>query len=54
MSGVARASHNELLSGLMAALSRAIYAATEDEKFVDAEVRHVTDPRAHHHHRRDS
>ena len=40
--GVARASHNELLSGLMAALSRAIYAATEDEKFVDAEVRHAT------------
>ena len=40
--GVARASHNELLSGLMAALSRAIYAATEDENFVDEEVRHVT------------
>jgi len=40
--GVARASHNELLSGLMSALSRAIYAATEDEKFVDAEVRHAT------------
>ncbi|HEX3680384.1 MAG TPA: FCD domain-containing protein, partial [Galbitalea sp.] len=40
--GVARASHNELLSGLMAALSRAIYAATEDEKFVDVEVRHAT------------
>jgi DNA-binding FadR family transcriptional regulator len=39
---VARASHNELLSGLMAALSRAIYAATEDEKFVDVEVRHAT------------
>jgi GntR family transcriptional repressor for pyruvate dehydrogenase complex len=39
---VARASHNELLSGLMAALSRAIYAATEGEKFVDVEVRHTT------------
>jgi GntR family transcriptional repressor for pyruvate dehydrogenase complex len=39
---VARASHNELLSGLMAALSRAIYAATEDDKFVDIEVRHTT------------
>jgi GntR family transcriptional repressor for pyruvate dehydrogenase complex len=39
---VARASHNELLSGLMTTLSRAIYAATEDEKFVDVEVRHTT------------
>lgn len=35
---VARASHNEILSGLMTALSRAIYAATDDEAFVDAEV----------------
>lgn len=43
---VARASHNELLSGLMVALSRAIYAATEDETFVDAEVR-ATAVRAH-------
>jgi GntR family transcriptional repressor for pyruvate dehydrogenase complex len=43
---VARASHNELLSGLMAALARAIYAATEDEKFVDVDVRHTT-VRAH-------
>lgn len=43
---VARASHNELLSGLMTTLSRAIYAATEDEKFVDAEVRQTT-VRAH-------
>jgi GntR family transcriptional repressor for pyruvate dehydrogenase complex len=38
---VARASHNELLSGLMTALSRAIYAATEDETFVDLTVRHT-------------
>jgi len=36
---VARASHNEILAGLMVALSRAIYAATDDEGFVDAEVR---------------
>ncbi|UFS58140.1 FadR/GntR family transcriptional regulator [Subtercola endophyticus] len=39
---VARASHNELLSGMMTALSRAIYTATEDENFVDTEVRHTT------------
>jgi GntR family transcriptional repressor for pyruvate dehydrogenase complex len=38
---VARASHNELLSGLMTALSRAIYASTEDEQFVDLTVRHT-------------
>ena len=38
---VARASHNEILSGLMVALSRAIYAATEDESFVDVEVRNT-------------
>lgn len=43
---VARASHNEILSGLMNALSRAIYAATEDESFVDVEVRR-TAVRAH-------
>jgi DNA-binding FadR family transcriptional regulator len=43
---VARASHNEILSGLMVALSRAIYAATEDESFVDVEVR-KTAVRAH-------
>jgi len=36
---VARASHNELLSGLMMALSRAIFAATLDEGFVSDEVR---------------
>jgi DNA-binding FadR family transcriptional regulator len=44
--GVATASHNELLTGLMTALSRAIYAATENEDFVDAEVRRTT-VRAH-------
>ncbi|MFD0306892.1 FadR/GntR family transcriptional regulator [Streptomyces sp. NPDC059517] len=43
---VATASHNELLTGFMAALSRAIYAATENERFVDAEVRRVA-VRAH-------
>jgi DNA-binding FadR family transcriptional regulator len=43
---VARASHNELLSGLMVALSRASYAATEDETFVDQDVR-ATAVRAH-------
>ncbi|WP_448256021.1 FadR/GntR family transcriptional regulator [Microbacterium aurum] len=38
---VARASHNELLAGLMVGLSRAIRAATDDEAFVDADVRSV-------------
>jgi len=40
--GVAVASHNELLTGFMIALSQAIYAGTEDAAFVDAEVRVVT------------
>jgi DNA-binding FadR family transcriptional regulator len=40
--GVAAAGHNELLAGLMTGLSRAIYAGTENERFVDAEVRAVT------------
>lgn len=44
--GVATASHNELLAGFMIALSRAIYAATENEGFVDTEVRRTT-ARAH-------
>jgi DNA-binding FadR family transcriptional regulator len=44
--GVATASHNELLTGMMTALSRAIYTATENEEFVDAEVRRTT-VRAH-------
>jgi DNA-binding FadR family transcriptional regulator len=37
--GVAVASHNELLAGVMTALSRAIYAATENEQFIDDDVR---------------
>jgi DNA-binding FadR family transcriptional regulator len=44
--GVATASHNELLAGLMTALSRAIYTSTENERFVDDKVRHET-VRAH-------
>ncbi|MDT7762551.1 MAG: GntR family transcriptional regulator, transcriptional repressor for pyruvate dehydrogenase complex [Mycobacterium sp.] len=40
--GVAVASHNELLIGFMIALSQAIYAGTEDEGFVDTDVRAVT------------
>lgn len=44
--GVATASHNELLTGMMTALSHAIYAATKNEDFVDAEVRRTT-VRAH-------
>ncbi|MFC8661323.1 FadR/GntR family transcriptional regulator [Streptomyces sp. NPDC057199] len=44
--GVATASHNELLTGMMTALSRAIYAATENEEFIDADVRRTT-ARAH-------
>lgn len=43
---VARASHNEILAGLMVALSRAIYAATENEAFLNDDVRH-TAARAH-------
>ena len=43
---VAAASHNELLTGFMAALSRAIYASTDNRGFVDAEVRR-TAIRAH-------
>jgi len=39
---VAAASHNELLTGFMAALSRAIYASTDNRGFVDAEVRRTT------------
>jgi GntR family transcriptional regulator, transcriptional repressor for pyruvate dehydrogenase complex len=40
--GVAVAGRNELLTGFMIALSRAIYAGTENAAFVDAEVRAVT------------
>jgi DNA-binding FadR family transcriptional regulator len=39
---VAAASHNELLTGFMSALSRAIYAATDNQGFVDAGVRRTT------------
>ena len=43
---VAAASHNELLTGFMSALSRAIYTATDNQGFVDAGVRRAT-VRAH-------
>lgn len=39
---VAVASHNELLTGFMLALSRAIYASTDNRAFVNAEVRSTT------------
>ncbi|MCU1643049.1 MAG: Galactonate operon transcriptional repressor [Nocardia sp.] len=39
---VASASHNELLTGLMMALSRAIYTATANEGFVTEDVRGTT------------
>jgi GntR family transcriptional regulator, transcriptional repressor for pyruvate dehydrogenase complex len=39
---VAAASHNELLTGFMSALSRAIYTATDNQRFVDADVRRAT------------
>jgi DNA-binding FadR family transcriptional regulator len=39
---VAEASHNELLTGFMLALSQAIYTATDNQSFVDAEVRRST------------
>jgi GntR family transcriptional regulator, transcriptional repressor for pyruvate dehydrogenase complex len=39
---VAVASHNELLTGFMLALSRAIYASTDNQGFVDATVRKTT------------
>jgi DNA-binding FadR family transcriptional regulator len=39
---VAEASHNELLTGFMLALSRVIYTATDNQAFVDAEVRRTT------------
>ena len=43
---VAVASHNELRTGFMGALSRAIYAATDNQGFIDASVR-ATTVRAH-------
>jgi GntR family transcriptional repressor for pyruvate dehydrogenase complex len=39
---VAVASHNELLTGFMLAISRAIHAATDNKTFVDDEVRRIT------------
>ncbi|MCW2816125.1 MAG: GntR family transcriptional regulator [Nocardioides sp.] len=39
---VAIASHNELLTGFMLALSRAIYASTDNQGFIDAAVRRTT------------
>jgi DNA-binding FadR family transcriptional regulator len=39
---VAVAGHNELLTGFMLALSRTIYTSTDNQGFVDAEVRHTT------------
>jgi len=43
---VATATHNELIAAFMTALSHAIYMSTENESFIDAEVRKVT-ARAH-------
>src|SRR6201993_3510390 len=40
--GVAVASHHELLTGFMIALSQAIYVGTENAAFVNTEVRAVT------------
>jgi len=39
---VAIASHNELLTGFMLALSRAIYSATDTKDFIDGDVRRTT------------
>lgn len=39
---VATASHNELLTGFMLALSRAIYTSTNNQGFIDTEVRRDT------------
>jgi DNA-binding FadR family transcriptional regulator len=43
---VATAGHNEILTGIMMALSRAIYTTTRNEGFVDDEVRSIA-VRAH-------
>jgi DNA-binding FadR family transcriptional regulator len=43
---VAAASHNEILTGMMLALSRAIYTLTNNEGFVDEKIRSITE-RAH-------
>ncbi|WP_202874286.1 FCD domain-containing protein [Kribbella kalugense] len=39
---IAAASHNELLTGIMLALSRSIYDATDNQGFVDDAVRETT------------
>ncbi|MBW0116555.1 FadR family transcriptional regulator [Pseudonocardia sp. KRD-169] len=39
--GVAAAGHNEILTGIMLALSRAIYTVTHNEGFVNGEVRAI-------------
>src|SRR6266699_1447680 len=39
---VAIASHNELLTGFMLALSRAIYSSTDTKGFIDSDVRRTT------------
>jgi len=39
---VAIASHNELLTGFMLALSRAIYSSTDTRGFIDTDVRRTT------------
>ncbi len=39
---VAIASHNELLTGFMLALSRAIYSSTDTRGFIDSDVRRTT------------
>jgi GntR family transcriptional repressor for pyruvate dehydrogenase complex len=39
---VAVASHNELLTGFMLAISRAIHAATDNKTFIDDDVRRIT------------
>ena len=39
--GVATATKNELIAAFMIALSRAIYSSTDNESFVDAEVRAI-------------
>ena len=39
---VAKATHNELLMGFMVALSQAIYASTDNQGFIDEEVRGTT------------
>ena len=43
---VATAGHNEILTGIMMALSRAIYTTTNNKEFVDDEVRSIA-ARAH-------